>query len=194
MGMEVGRQAGPPGQSSEGHFRGRRPFQGGPQNGTGAPEGEEASIPGGGRAPSQSGGQIPALSLSGRAPGGFICGVSAGRGGGPGGDAGPTPRGPGRRPYLRSSTSASLSSSSSSNCLVTKLSTGVEAMAALRPRPRAAEVRLPRAALLPAGPGASTHQARATSASAVGRWRRPWRPGPCRSPLGGWRLHAAASS
>ena len=45
MGMEVGRQAGPPGQSSEGHFRGRRPFQGGPQNGTGAPEGEEASIP-----------------------------------------------------------------------------------------------------------------------------------------------------
>lgn len=51
MGMEVGRQAGPPRQSSEGHFRGRRPFQGGPQNGTGAPESEEASIPGGGQAP-----------------------------------------------------------------------------------------------------------------------------------------------
>lgn len=38
MGMELGRQAGPTGQSSEGHFRGRRPFRGGPQNGTGRPE------------------------------------------------------------------------------------------------------------------------------------------------------------
>lgn len=170
MGMEVGRQAGPTGQSSEGHFRGRRPSQGGgPPKRNGPPRrvkrlpSLEAAEP-----PSQSGGQIPALSLSGRAPGGFICVVSAGRGADPGGDAGPTPRGPGRRPYLRSSTSASRSSSSSSNCLVTKLSTGVEAMAAGRPGPRAAEVRLPRAALLPAGPGASTHQARTTSASALG--------------------------
>ena len=39
MGMEVGKQAGPTGQSSEGHFRGRRPFRGGPQNGTGRPGG-----------------------------------------------------------------------------------------------------------------------------------------------------------
>lgn len=58
-------------------------------------------------------------------------------------------RGPGRRPYLRSSTSASLSSASRSNCLFTKLSTVADAMAAVRPGPGAAEVpsrRVPAAA------------------------------------------------
>nr|XP_030689111.1 39S ribosomal protein L21, mitochondrial [Globicephala melas] len=41
-------------------------------------------------------------------------------------------------------------------------------MAAVRPAPGAAEFRLPRGAVLPAGPGASTHQVRASSASGVG--------------------------
>lgn len=31
-------------------------------------------------------------------------------------------------------------------------------------------------------------------AEAAERWRRPWRPWPCRSHLGGWRLRAAATS
>lgn len=53
------------------------------------------------------------------------------------------PEGTRGRPYLRSSTSASLSSSRRSNCLVTKLSTAAEAIAAARPGPAAAEVRLP---------------------------------------------------
>lgn len=79
------------------------------------------------------------------------------------------PRGYGWRPYLRSSTSASLSSSSRSNCLVTKLSTAPEDIAAAQRRapscgrPAAVHEDVPRRA------GASTHQARAASASASGR-------------------------
>lgn len=56
--------------------------------------------------------------------------------------------------------------------MATKLSTAADAMAAglgpEQPRTRAAEFRLPRGAVLPAGPGASTHQVRASSASGVG--------------------------
>lgn len=79
------------------------------------------------------------------------------------------PREYGWRPYLRSSTSASLSSSSRSNCLVTKLSTAAEDIVAAQRRapscgrPAAAHGGVPRRA------GASTHQARAASASASSR-------------------------
>lgn len=199
MGMEVGRQAGPTGQSSEGHFRGRRPSQGGSPKRNGPPRrvkrlpSLEAAEP-----PSQSGGQIPALSLSGRAPGGFICVVSAGRGG----TLGETPGRPrearagGRtcapRPPRLARAPAIPTAWSRSSPQVSRpwpqagpgpvpLRSGCRARRCSRPDPVRRRTRL---APLPLP----------LSAEAAGRWRRPWHPGPCRSPSGGWRLHAAAAS